>query len=233
MMWPGIVLYLSSTSNHNHALTTNHLIILSYISLLHQTTTVGRSPRLLSPLSYISLLHQTTTTCRAHQTVPPLSYISLLHQTTTAQLVAIQTTKLSYISLLHQTTTVDGLYYYCSYCLISLFYIKPQRYNPAKRTCKIVLYLSSTSNHNTPFFKAFTQGIVLYLSSTSNHNHNNAKSNHNQIVLYLSSTSNHNVYFISCLFTSICYTSLIHEVVEIVFLLCKNTKKILIAMGLA
>lgn len=53
------------------------------------------------------------------------------------------------------------------------------------------------------------------------------------IVFYLFSTSNHNVYFITCLFISICYTYVIHEVANFDAFLCKITKKILSVMGLA
>ena len=55
-------------------------------------------------------------------------------------------------------------------CVISFFYIKPQ---PSKSRCEIapvVLYLSSTSNHNARNSPLKKFAVVLYLSSTSNHN---------------------------------------------------------------
>ena len=211
----GIVLYLSSTSNHNCTSLQQNLLKLSYISLLHQTTTRLRRYTRLASLSYISLLHQTTTymqskleSCQLsyisllHQTTTDwmllfarfqLSYISLLHQTTTISMHIQPCLQLSYISLLHQTTTGDveneslvGLSYISllhqtttqqldcfplHHCLISLFYIKPQPGACSQAHGIIVLYLSSTSNHNLGHAVVAGEPIVLYLSSTSNHNH--------------------------------------------------------------
>ena len=55
-------------------------------------------------------------------------------------------------------------------CLISLFYIKPQRAGQTVRSRKVVLYLYSTSNHNYPTRSKWRNHVVLYLYSTSNHN---------------------------------------------------------------
>ena len=55
-------------------------------------------------------------------------------------------------------------------CVISFFYIKPQRLEPPWRHHEVVLYLSSTSNHNARAFAVEGTAVVLYLSSTSNHN---------------------------------------------------------------
>lgn len=54
-----------------------------------------------------------------------------------------------------------------------------------------------------------------------------------QVVLYLCSTSNHNIYDVFRLIISIYNTFCINEVAEMDLLLCKNTKKTPIAMGLA
>ena len=99
-----IVLYLSSTSNHNFCRVTLFIRLLSYISLLHQTTTLFHllSKRLL--LSYISLLHQTTTLC-------PDGF-----------LLGDCLISLFYIKPQQRT---DETFKGCN-CLISLFYIKPQ-----------------------------------------------------------------------------------------------------------
>ena len=61
-----IDLYLISTSNHNNDSVRASLSPLTYISFLHQTTTVEHSLLLRDVLTYISFLHQTTTTY-AHQ----------------------------------------------------------------------------------------------------------------------------------------------------------------------
>ena len=56
-----------------------------------------------------------------------LSYISFLHQTTTRCCASSFPAQLSYISFLHQTTTFFFSFSPIFRCLISLFYIKPQR----------------------------------------------------------------------------------------------------------
>ena len=57
-----VVLYLYSTSNHNMPIYTFSMSELSYIFILHQTTTVSLIFYLYLWLSYIFILHQTTTT---------------------------------------------------------------------------------------------------------------------------------------------------------------------------
>ena len=56
-----VVLYLFSTSNHTLILFQFSIVQLSYISFLHQTTTLVLRGNLMRKLSYISFLHQTTT----------------------------------------------------------------------------------------------------------------------------------------------------------------------------
>ena len=55
---------------------------------------------------------------------------------------------LCYILLLHQTTTLILIFAEPYSCVISFFYIKPQLDEVAKRCRSVVLYPSSTSNHN-------------------------------------------------------------------------------------
>ena len=77
---------------------------------------------------------------------------------------------LCYIFLLHQTTTLMKNHRSALCCVISFFYIKPQRKAWEVDYRGVVLYLSSTSNHNQSFPLNFSDLVVLYLSSTSNHN---------------------------------------------------------------
>ena len=56
-----VVLYRYSTSNHNLTWLPPSLIWLSYIVILHQTTTIGIIYIYRYMLSYIVILHQTTT----------------------------------------------------------------------------------------------------------------------------------------------------------------------------
>ena len=71
------------------------------------------------------------------------------HCDTTSTGFCISGQSLSYISVLHQTTTHGRRLLRKINCLISLFYIKPQRASPHHGVGPIVLYLCSTSNHNT------------------------------------------------------------------------------------
>ena len=97
-------------------------------------------------------------------------YILLLHQTTTVAQGAKQLLALCYIFLLHQTTTLGPQLIHGISCVISFFYTKPQQIRRAKLSETVVLYLSSTSNHNNDQRCRMLRRVVLYLSSTSNHN---------------------------------------------------------------
>ena len=99
-----------------------------------------------------------------------LCYIFLLHQTTTRERSPSKERKLCYIFLLHQTTTGLVSTTLPKRCVISFFYIKPQQIAKAALSCYVVLYLSSTSNHNFGYTPRYAEYVVLYLSSTSNHN---------------------------------------------------------------
>ena len=162
-----VVLYLSSTSNHNLDFLRNLANLLCYIFLLHQTTT----NRLL------------------WKDWQKLCYIFLLHQTTTGQLLDYLGYQLCYIFLLHQTTTSLVIIPQLSGCVISFFYIKPQ-----PRSIFGIL-----------------EGVVLYLSSTSNHNPESTSLEGLAVVLYLSSTSNHNAALRSVLVFLLCYIFLLHQ----------------------
>ena len=56
-----VVLYRYSTSNHNNNPIPFRIYQLSYIVILHQTTTVAGATVTWLTLSYIVILHQTTT----------------------------------------------------------------------------------------------------------------------------------------------------------------------------
>ena len=93
---------------------------------------------------------------------------------------------------IHQTTTIPVRLRQPLHCLLSLFYIKPQRYRLQRRSDAIVFYLYSTSNHNYVEANDFDPEIVFYLYSTSNHNCRLELYSEAVIVFYLYSTSNHN-----------------------------------------
>ena len=77
---------------------------------------------------------------------------------------------LSHISFLHQTTTVRSCTVRLFYCLISLFYIKPQRgghWSPRPEDCLISLFYIKPQQAGRDWCQ---HSIVSYLFSTSNHN---------------------------------------------------------------
>ena len=151
--YPIVVLYLCSTSNHNLSVLSLTLIVLSYISVLHQTTTscaqsltllrclislfyIKPQPNLSNRFAIAVVLYLCSTSNHNYvlrkESIDRLSYISVLHQTTTPWPPARICPKLSYISVLHQTTTCMRFCILHICCLISLFYIKPQ---PREGSC--------------------------------------------------------------------------------------------------
>ena len=93
--------------------------------------------------------------------VLPLYLIEILHQTTTRSFVCRPQGLLYLIEILHQTTTGcgSGTDVYC--CILSKFYIKPQRAASACAFAIVVSYRNSTSNHNNNF--TGDQYSMLYL----------------------------------------------------------------------
>ena len=135
-----------------------------------------------------------------------------LHRTTT--LPRTYPIVLSYISFLHQTTTISSMFDLPLHCLISLFYIKPQPGETMTYLDAIVLYLFSTSNHNSSS-SSVTAALLSYISflhqTTTISSQEVLQANclislfyikpqqmsdyslPRLIVLYLFSTSNHNI----------------------------------------
>ena len=124
-----VVLYLHSTSNHNPRHVLHHL--LRVVLYLHSTSNHNQKS-LCSELSKVVLyLHSTSNhndkiyhLCRFL-----LYYIFILHQTTTFKVIILLLLLLYYIFILHQTTTNVIPSIVCVRCIISSFYIKPQRGN--------------------------------------------------------------------------------------------------------
>ena len=161
---------------------------------------------------------------------------------------------MSYISFLHQTTTSSASRYFGKCCLISLFYIKPQPQagiNPLSLRCLISLFYIKPQLNPQPYYERICCLISLfYIKPQPCHpcrsrpagclislfyikpQLDNLAVMIDSVVLYLFSTSNHNIYLIICSYSETCDFLRIYEVVDIIFIPCKITKKILIAMGL-
>ena len=143
-----VVLYLTSTSNHNVAAQQQWVLKLCYILLLHRTTTNFSHFNLITRLCYILLLHRTTTMSGNIQKKLELCYILLLHRTTTqiAAHFGVVCCVISYFYIEPQLAISE--YGPTTRCVISYFYIEPQLIVTESRIIGVVLYLTSTSNHN-------------------------------------------------------------------------------------
>ena len=137
-----------------------------------------------------------------------------LHRTTT--LPRTYPIVLSYISFLHQTTTISSMFDLPLHCLISLFYIKPQLVifmTPTSSHCLISLFYIKPQHIVQ---RCGNTLIVLYLFSTSNHNSLCLVNNLLSIVLYLFSTSNHNGTLQVLLSSKLSYISFLHQTTTVI-----------------
>ena len=144
-----VVLYLSSTSNHNCPRSSDMTLWLCYIFLLHQTTT--SRPKRASCCSCV------------------ISFFYIKPQLFCGVDAAMWCCVISFFYIKPQLWLRVRYVNWC--CVISFFYIKPQLVGSCGCRCCVVLYLSSTSNHNRAQDTHRVRAVVLYLSSTSNHNH--------------------------------------------------------------
>ena len=118
------------------------------IEILHQTTTEQAASLASVRLYLIEILHQTTT-YQLYGMTPSLLYlIEILHQTTTLRMASSPRFLLYLIEILHQTTTSFRARTLLLCCILSKFYIKPQRSRRLRRCWWVVSYRNSTSNHN-------------------------------------------------------------------------------------
>ena len=74
------------------------------------------------------------------------------------------------IEILHQTTTEPLEVTDIFRCILSKFYIKPQRLGRSPAAVFVVSYRNSTSNHNWIQRLLSLTAVVSYRNSTSNHN---------------------------------------------------------------
>ena len=122
-----VVSYRNSTSNHNSGVGVNATMSLYLIEILHQTTTTMQFRCLGFQLYLIEILHQTTTPKQRRRRRSRLYLIEILHQTTTQSTIDRNSAALYLIEILHQTTTILKWEMNLDCCILSKFYIKPQR----------------------------------------------------------------------------------------------------------
>ena len=196
--WPSasnyaVVSYRNSTSNHNEGY--DEMREFYVVSYRNSTSNHNLSSRMWPPLLVVS--YRNSTSNHNHPETgnePRLLYL---------------------IEILHQTTTYFPLVRRPSSCILSKFYIKPQRTSRWYAAHPVVSYRNSTSNHNLLSQMRPPLLVVSYRNSTSNHNglsmfcpavrvvsYRNSTSNHNvltpvietaSVVSYRNSTSNHNI----------------------------------------
>ena len=169
----------------------NSPIALYLIEILHQTTTPpwARTCPLRCILSKFYIKPQ-----RRGWLTLWIGVVSYRNSTSNHNLSAIITAihRLYLIEILHQTTTFDFRPRFSPSCILSKFYIKPQRRACSFTTSVVVSYRNSTSNHNSFEITMVTRSVVSYRNSTSNHNNASVSRRASYVVSYRNSTSNHN-----------------------------------------
>ena len=98
-----------------------------------------------------------------------------------------------------------------SRCILSKFYIKPQRRRWLSCCFSVVSYRNSTSNHNASAPLICSVLVVSYRNSTSNHNNKRKEACQNHVVSYRNSTSNHNESLISSAFLLLYLIEILHQ----------------------
>ena len=166
-----VVSYRNSTSNHNSWAIL--ILLLPVVSYRNSTSNhnFAWSESFLDALYLIEILHQTTTCPSVADGSLRLYLIEILHQTTTMLpcRVALHRCILSkfYIKPQRHAWYADA----DERCILSKFYIKPQQLNWEKEVPIVVSYRNSTSNHNRIVTRPLGGKVVSYRNSTSNHNY--------------------------------------------------------------
>ena len=165
-----VVSYRNSTSNHNKLPIIMIIDGLYLIEILHQTTTSVFPMRRGTLLYLIEILHQTTTESRLPDLfwscilskfyIKPqqprscfrfLRVVSYRNSTSNHNFASSANSLIALylIEILHQTTTLPTCVHPRACCILSKFYIKPQRRVHFTYVFYVVSYRNSTSNHNT------------------------------------------------------------------------------------
>ena len=149
-----VVSYRNSTSNHNFQPNTNgtsYGCILSKFYIKPQP--ILENLAIITVVSYRNSTSNHNLTAASRRSLV-LYLIEILHQTTTTSMKRPSHWKLYLIEILHQTTTHLFLLKSPLSCILSKFYIKPQRLAVQGDPQTVVSYRNSTSNHNTPWLSS-------------------------------------------------------------------------------
>ena len=165
-----VVSYRNSTSNHNdESKLDEEEKVVSYRNSTSNHNLLSFMP-IIVMLYLIEILHQTTTLLFAQSEFPQLYLIEILHQTTTRLGNHILCNGLYLIEILHQTTTRSSVADGSVCCILSKFYIKPQR---AVRRCRPSRSCILSKFYIKPQLSRqwlMVPCVVSYRNSTSNHN---------------------------------------------------------------
>ena len=104
----------------------------------------------------------------------------------------ISSSLLYLIEILHQTTTQARLLPIPLCCILSKFYIKPQRESLAPRRSRRCILSKFYIKPQLSPLRGLHPGVVSYRNSTSNHNQGGSIAFNDRVVSYRNSTSNHN-----------------------------------------
>ena len=156
-----VVSYRNSTSNHNTSSSVITPSALYLIEILHQTTTGRRTSQIDRPLYLIEILHQTTTLPSASRSMASLYLIEILHQTTTAAEEQAEPQRCILSKFYIKPQRPFRSYIPSPCCILSKFYIKPQHQNSSLVPRRVVSYRNSTSNHNVWLAKATHKRLYL------------------------------------------------------------------------
>ena len=143
-----VVSYRNSTSNHNIA---SRLFLSRSVVSYRNSTSNHNNPRYLPNRKNVVSYRNSTSN----------------HNFTVAVTFSIT---LYLIEILHQTTTSPFDPKGFKGCILSKFYIKPQRWHLQRLRRQVVSYRNSTSNHNSSEVVFDEVVVVSYRNSTSNHN---------------------------------------------------------------
>ena len=96
--------------------------------------------------------------------------LEILHQTTTILALPLRTAELYLIEILHQTTTINDIHAFLYRCILSKFYIKPQRGRLQIVTAARCILSKFYIKPQRLVALVFSDAVVSYRNSTSNHN---------------------------------------------------------------
>ena len=124
--------------------------------------------------------------------IAPLYLIEILHQTTTF----LPFRQISHCCILSKfyikPQRLVAVVFDNAGCILSKFYIKPQQLKPWERSTPGCILSKFYIKPQPPAEAGYLFGVVSYRNSTSNHNHGVDRLDGHKVVSYRNSTSNHN-----------------------------------------